>query len=615
MDPSRFKFKKVVRIVSIVFGFIRKLKEKVAARKLKEISGVGDFVGVEVIEKRSSVKSFFSTFDEGSLKDHFIVKVDKTDELVYTSTEIVPVGKKFGLVFLTSTEIIKLREQVSKEVKKTKGKKVAVIYDEDIDKALHYLYKKATEEVEQFVPAKMWKDTVKVDGVRFWVTRVLPTQEFSVGKQLQDVMLDLSPTVFCVPVVDQYSPLAWSIVMDVHWDHPTAKHTGVPTVVRYCSGLAHIFNCSQVAQVVKSCCARCRFIRKKTLQVEVGPLSTPQLKIAPAYYVTQCDLFGPLKSFSMTNARQTTKIWGCVFVCLATSCCSIQVMEDYSAASFVQGYNRFSCNNGHVRLLLVDEGKNVESGGREMDIDWVDVKYQLHVNKRVTVETCPVGDHHQHGKVERKIQQIKLTLMRSLSGERLTSLGWQTVFDSAANAVNNLPIAREASSMSGVKQDVDNMDLVTPNRLKFGRNNDMAPLAPAVITNDPKKITEATWRAFESWWRNWLDFALPKLLDRPQGSKGDRDLEIDDIVLMKKQEGDMAGYYRFGIVDKLMNSADEVTRKVQLRYRNVGEQVDRFTTRGVSGLVLIRRCDELDIWTAMFEASKLSDLMYTKDYE
>ena len=77
----------------------------------------------------------------------------------------------------------------------------------------------------------------------------------------------------------------------------------------------------------------------------------------------------------------------------------------------------------------------------------------------------------------------------------------------------------------------------------------------------------------------------------------------------------MAGYYRFGIVDKLMDSADEATRKVQLRYRNLGEQVDRFTTRGVSGLVLIRRCDELDIWTAMFEASKLSDLMYTKDEE
>ena len=93
-----------------------------------------------------------------------------------------------------------------------------------------------------------------------------------------------------------------------------------------------------------------------------------------------------------------------------------------------------------------------------------------------------------------------------------------------------------------------------------------------------------------------MDFALPKLLDRPQGSKGDRDLEVGDIVLMKKEEGDMAGYYRFGMVDMLMNSADGVTRKLRLKYRNVGEQADRFTTRCVSGLVLIRRCDELDIW-------------------
>ena len=202
-----------------------------------------------------------------------------------------------------------------------------------------------------------------------------------------------------------------------------------------------------------------------------------------------------------------------------------------------------------------------------------------------------------------------MTVMRSLCGERLTPLGWQTVFDAAANAVNNLPIAREASSMSGVKQDVDNMDLITPNRLKFGRNNDMAPIALAILTNNPKKITEATWRAFEAWWRSWLDFALPKLMNKPQSSQKNRDLEIGDVVLMKKQEGYMAGYYRLGMVDKLMESDDGVVRKVKLRYRNVGEQVNRETTRGVAGLVLIRKCDELDIWTAMFEASRISDLM------
>ena len=102
-------------------------------------------------------------------------------------------------------------------------------------------------------------------------------------------------------------------------------------------------------------------------------------------------------------------------------------------------------------------------------------------------------------------------------------------------------------------------------------------------------------------------------MDKPQSSKENRDLEVGDVVLMKKQEGDMAGYYRFGMVDKLMESADGIVRKVKISYRNVGEQVDRTSTRGVSGLVLIRKCDKLDIWTAMFEASRLSDMMYTKD--
>ena len=621
IDPTRFKFKKLIRVLSMVKCFIRKLKLKVAKRKenLVAVSQNVEITSEDVSRgEDGDYKNNFCSFYDKSFVDLF----KETESLIevnsgFISSEISesrkPVGKLFDLCFLTSKEIQKLREMVSRESKLVKQTNLVIVDNEDVDKALHYLFKKATEEVEHFVPQKKWKDTVKVDGVRYWTTRVLPDQQFTIGKQLQDIMLDISPTVFCVPILDQYSPIAWSVVLDVHWDHPTAKHAGISTVVRYCNGIAHIFNCSQLVQVVKSNCARCRYIRKKTIEVGFGPLAKPQLKIAPAYYVTKCDLFGPISSYSLTNARQTTKIWGCVFVCLTTSCVSIQVMESYSSASFVQAYNRFSCNNGHSALLLVDEGKNVECGAKEMIIDWIDVKYQLQIDKRVQVKTCPVGDHHEHGKVERKIQQIEQTILRSVVGKRLTPLGWQTVFDCIANSINNLPIARDVSSMSGVKVDVGNMDLITPNRLKFGRNNDKAPISPAVITNDPKKILQATWKIFEIWWKDWLDNAVPKLLDKPQRNSSDRALEVGDIVLLKKQEGDLAGSYRFGIIDKVVESADNYPRKVVIRYRNVSENTDRFTNRSVSSLVLIKRCDELNIWSILYEASIISDKMFVKD--
>ena len=38
-----------------------------------------------------------------------------------------------------------------------------------------------------------------------------------------DVMKDLTATLFYVPVLERYAPVAYSIAADVHWNDKTAK--------------------------------------------------------------------------------------------------------------------------------------------------------------------------------------------------------------------------------------------------------------------------------------------------------------------------------------------------------------------------------------------------------
>ena len=520
VDPTRFKFHKLIRIMGLVKGFIRKLRSQVTKKRTSQTLVEKDTSRGEPTGAKKKFKS-----SSGSLVEHF--KWRRISDKAFVSKKTSSISSK---------EIIKIREKLVKEMASQPKNDITVIcIDIDIDSALQYFFEKGTEEVEYFCPPKMWKDTRKIGKIRVWSSRVLSSQEFSVGLQLSDTMFDLNPTKFCVPILDEYSPVAWSIALHVHWNHLTARHAGIPTVVRYCGEVAHIFNCSQLVQIIKDRCARCKYIQKKTIDIGLGPLSKHQLKIAPSYFITQGDLFGPYQAFAPTNARQTIKIWGAVYVCLSTSTCSIQVMEDYSAGSFVQSYTRFSCNNGHAKLLLTDEGKNIEHGAGNMEIQWVDVKTQLYQDHRIIVETAPVGDHHEHGKVERKIKQIKQTILRATEGRRLTPLTWQTLFDLVANSINNLPISRNASSMSGVKTDVGNLDLVTPNRLQFARNNDMAPLGPILIPKDVTKMLRVIDEVFEVWCTNWIDVALPKLLKRDQGDKLERNLAVDDVVLLKRQ--------------------------------------------------------------------------------
>ena len=149
---------------------------------------------------------------------------------------------------------------------------------------------------------------------------------------------------------------------------------------------------------------------------------------------------------------------------------------------------------------------------------------------------------------------------------------------------------------------------MTPNRLRLGRNNNRCPVGPTVITNDPKKVLDATQRIFDAWWQNWADVVVPGLMERPKGEFGDRNLEQGDLVMMKRQEGDLAGVYKYGMVEELEVGADGVVRKVVVRYRNIGESVDRTTRRSVNGLVLIRRRDEIDTWELLSEAAKIADI-------
>ena len=52
---------------------------------------------------------------------------------------------------------------------------------------------------------------------------------------------------------------------------------------------------------IKKICERCRYLRNKAINIEMGPLSAHSFKIAPAFYATQVNLYGPLKSYSRHN--------------------------------------------------------------------------------------------------------------------------------------------------------------------------------------------------------------------------------------------------------------------------------------------------------------------------
>lgn len=88
---------------------------------------------------------------------------------------------------------------------------------------------------------------------------------------------------------------------------------------------------------------------------------------------------------------------------------------------------------------------------------------------------------------------------------------------------------------------------------------------------------------------------VPKLMEQPKWYNTARDIQICDVVLMLKHEGNLSSTYQFGMVNEVQRSTDGIARKVQVKYRNSTEDHDRFTWRSVRQLVIIHPVDELSI--------------------
>ena len=92
-------------------------------------------------------------------------------------------------------------------------------------------------------------------------------------------------------------------------------------------------------------------------------------------------------------------------------------MDDYSTSAFLLAFIRFSSVYGYPKFLLPDEGSQLIKGCKTMQISFVDIQHKLNTEYDIQFESCPVGGHNMHGKVERKVRQVQESMKKNLQGK------------------------------------------------------------------------------------------------------------------------------------------------------------------------------------------------------
>ena len=544
IDPNKYRFRKVVRILALALQFIYKISKNI---------------------KRILTSKIF------------------THKFPYTLPELLESNRDKFLVTsgLSNSNTLKCA-----------GGKVIELSNFFLKSALFYFSIKTSLEVKHFVKnSKYTNITANIDGVLYYSGRILPDYSFEGYPELCEVAIDLCRTTFCVPVMDQYSPVAISIALEVHWHHPDVRHTGIESMLRQTLAIAYIIEGRKLTKSLKQGCHKCRILNKAAENALMGPIQNINLCIAPAFMASQLDIFGPYKSFSNVNRRATVKVWFLIFCCCTTGAIDIRLMEDYSTDAFILSFIRFSCRFGYPLYLLPDAGSQLIKGCKDMTYSYIDCKQRLSVEYGVQYLPCPVGAHYVHGRVERKIREVRKCVSVNVEGERLSTIQWETLMLQISNSINNLPIG-----LKNKTEDLENLDILTPNRLILGRNNERCPNSPLLITGNYSKIIEKNTDIFKAWFKAWLVSYVPTLIERPKWHTSDKDLKVGDIVLFLKSEKEFEKEYQYGIVHCVKSGRDNKIREVEIEYTNHNELTRRRTKRGVRDLVVIHPVDELSIY-------------------
>ena len=579
--PTKFNFAATVRIYGYVMAFIIKCRKN----RL--------MLGILLYEGRLTFSVFTSSlqFFKNSSLNH--LAASWSDTRPAEQADVKPITSLSGYF---ANENWNQVEMLEFNLTHTSRSGPAQLTDRYLNLALLYLFRKATGEVKRFNGKEFVKKLgVEKEGVLLSQDRLYDGLNFSETAELDFIKLGNLGLKLHVPVLDRHSPLSYAIAQHIHW--VLGKHRGVETLNRMSLEHVKIIQGATLYKELSQECTVCKKRRRKLVQVEMGPISSQQLNIAPAFWACQIDLFGPMMVFVPGFEKHTrnrkileSKVWVMTTVCMTTRAVNLQVLEKDNTAGIIEGVTRLSCETGVPKIIFCDQDPSILSAFKHSKLEFRDLQQQLHKQSGIDFQTCPVSGHNMHGTVERTIRTIQESMEEcGLSKQILHATGLQTLLKIIENQYNNIPLGYH------YHQDQDNtplLKLLTPNMLRVGRINSRSLDGPIRLPVNRQEQLKAVEEVYEAWFKVWKESYLPKLFFKPKWFKTDTDLKVGDLVWFIKQEGKLSSDYTMGMVEQVNIGKDGLIRRVVVKYFNEKENHPRFTDRSARSLVKIFSADE-----------------------
>lgn len=357
-------------------------------------------------------------------------------------------------------------------------------------------------------------------------------------------------------IIDSHHELAQLIIEEMHhtYHHPPTEHLLNQIRQEY-----WIIHCRQTVRNVKFKCNYCYRQTVKPQEQRMGNLPECRLEPGMVFRNTGVDFFGPML---VKERRSEVKVYGCLFTCLSTRACHLELVDDLSTDHFIMALKRFIARRGRPQSIYSDNGSNFVGADNELrkcikQLDEERVQ-NFCAPRQIEWNFQPPSAPHFGGAWERLVQCTKKTLKAILANRIVSKVVLSTALAEAEGILNSRPITH-------VSNDAGDIEALTPNHFLLMRAN---PSYEDTDVSDREINSTKVWRQSQVlanfFWRRFTKEYLPSLTERKKWKEKKQNLKEGDVVLVA-EPNQPRGVWPLGKIVSTYPGQDGMVRAVTVR--------------------------------------------------
>jgi len=346
--------------------------------------------------------------------------------------------------------------------------------------------------------------------------------------------------------------------------HSKLGHVGRNHTLAAIRGKYWIIKGNSAVRTIISKCVRCRKTHFPVTEQKMADLPEDRVNPSAPFTVTGIDTFGP---FVIKEGRKTMKRYGIVFTCLACRAIHLETVNSLETDSFLQALRRFIARRGNVKTIRCDNGTNFVGASRELKkcMDEINGKVDEFLQKQeIRWIFNPPGASNMGGIWERQIRTVRKILSSLLIDypDRMDDETLRTLLCEVEAIVNSRPLTPASDSPGDLYP-------LTPNHA-LGIETGIIIPPPGNFQRDDM-YSKKRWRRVQflakAFWNRWKREFLMTLQERSKWNKAKRNMEINDVVLIK-DENSARNEWLMGKVIETENDDRNYVRGVVVKTKN-----------------------------------------------